>query len=192
MKTTENGLNLCIAFEKLKLKPYKDSKGLWTVGVGHLINQVKEPELMNPTGITPMKARMLFQKDIAVCEILISHDLDVELNSNQFDSLVCYALNIGIGNFLKGTLFKMINRQAPETKLTVKTFWRTHWITGDGNPNDNIPDVGLDWRRYVESEYFYTETGDDIRLQMLVALANAGAPNKTITSWNEVLNTNHT
>lgn len=183
MKATENGLNLCIAFEKMVLKPYQDSKGLWTIGVGHLINQAKEQDLMNPAGITALRARTLFQKDIAICETLIDHDLDVEINSNQFDALVCYALNIGIGNFLKGTVFKMINRATPAQKLAVKQFWRTHWITGDGDPTDNRPDVGLDWRRYIEAEYFYTEPGDDIRLKMLIAQANAGAVNKDTKTW---------
>ena len=41
---------MIIAHEGVRYKPYKDSLGLWTVGVGHLIGDGKTlPEDMNRT-----------------------------------------------------------------------------------------------------------------------------------------------
>jgi lysozyme len=49
--------------EGLRLKPYKDTKGLWTIGYGHLIGK-NLPEEWNRT-ITKEEAEAIFEKDYA-------------------------------------------------------------------------------------------------------------------------------
>ena len=182
-KITGNGVKLVSGFEGgMRLKPYQDSKGLWTVGVGHLI-KAYETDLMPPNVITMERGEQLFRKDLNISMALIHSELDVEVTDNQFDAMVSYSFNIGIGNFLRGTLFRLINEpKETDDAATIKTFWRTHWITGDGASG-----VGLDWRRYIESELYYTADSDTAKIEHLIALANAGAPNKDKDSWQQII-----
>jgi lysozyme len=89
--------------EALRLKPYKDSRGIWTIGIGH--NMQADPaefdHLMQ--GITEPQARALFAHDIANIE----HQLDLylpwwrTLNQVRQDILAEMGFQLGITKMLK-------------------------------------------------------------------------------------------
>ena len=59
----ENIKQMVIANEGWKNKPYKDSRGLWTVGVGHLIGNGKTLPKEWDRELTNEEVRQLFEKD---------------------------------------------------------------------------------------------------------------------------------
>ena len=59
----ENIKQMVIANEGWKTKPYKDSRGLWTVGVGHLIGNGKTLPKEWDRELTNEEVRQLFEKD---------------------------------------------------------------------------------------------------------------------------------
>lgn len=103
MKLSDNGAKVLILREGLKLKAYKDTKGIWTVGVGHT-----GPEVVEGLVITKEKAHELFQKDVAWAEDAVNL-VKVPLTQNQFDALVSFVFNIGAGAWKRSTMLKMLN-----------------------------------------------------------------------------------
>lgn len=104
MKISENGKKLIKNFEGLRLKAYKCSAGILTIGYGHTGADVKENML-----ITKEEAEKLFDSDILVHSNNVSKLVRVNLTQNRFDALVSLEYNIGYGKFSKSTLLKKLN-----------------------------------------------------------------------------------
>lgn len=109
IKISSSGVNKIKRYEQLKLKPYKDVGGKWTIGWGHLIKP-DEDYLMHPGGITEAKAEQLIQQDLAYTESAINSYVKVPINGNQYDALVSFVFNIGITAFKESTLLNLINQ----------------------------------------------------------------------------------
>lgn len=103
MKLSDNGAKVLILREGLRTKAYKDTKGIWTIGVGHT-----GPEVVEGLVITKEKAHELFQKDVAWAEDAVNL-VKVPLTQNQFDALVSFVFNIGAGAWKRSTMLKMLN-----------------------------------------------------------------------------------
>jgi len=117
MNTGELGLELIEHFEGLKLKAYKDSVGIWTIGVGTIIypNGIKVKE---GDTCTKEQAFEYLQHDLTQKETAVSKLVKVPLSQNQFDSLVSFAYNLGEGSLGKSTLLKKVNKNPKD--VTVK------------------------------------------------------------------------
>ena len=105
MKISEEGLKHITHWEGLRLEKYKDSAGLWTIGVGHLIKEGEE----FPDKITPGQAMLILDEDLDIAEDTVNKYVKVDINQNQFDALVSLVFNIGGGSFRRSTLLKKIN-----------------------------------------------------------------------------------
>ena len=99
-RTGDRGIQLICQFEGLRLERYRDAVGLWTIGYGHLI--LKE-EL---TKITTGEAKDLLRKDLKRTEDGVKKLLNNASTQNQFDALVSFAFNLGVGNLKQSTLLK--------------------------------------------------------------------------------------
>ena len=106
MKTNESGITLIKSFEGLRLKAYKCPAGVWTIGYGS--TEGVKPGMV----ITEEQAEALLKKDIELFEIGVEKVIDenITLTSNQFSALVSFSFNVGLENFKKSTLLKMINK----------------------------------------------------------------------------------
>ena len=60
--------------------------------------------------VTQAQADQLLDEDLQLYERAVSRLVSVPLNDNQFSALVCFAFNVGIGNFESSTLLKLLNR----------------------------------------------------------------------------------
>ena len=111
MKISNNGINLIKQFEGLSLKPYRDVAGVPTIGWGSTYYKDNKKVTMNDKPITEDEANLLLEyianKDFGD---KINTLVKVELNQNQFDALVSFCYNLGIGNFKSSTLLKKINQ----------------------------------------------------------------------------------
>lgn len=107
MKVSTKGLLAIMAHEGVVTSRYKDSVGVWTIGVGH----TKAAGGINPetfTGtITVKEAIDLFRKDIVKYENGVNKAVRVPLKQNEFDALVSFHYNTGA--IAKATLTKTLN-----------------------------------------------------------------------------------
>jgi len=114
-KISSQGISFITQLEGKKNKAYKDSKGLMTIGVGHLIKP-NESYLLNKT-LTDKEINDLLKKDLIKFENVVNDTITVPLNQNQFDSLVSIAFNIGDSGFKNSTFAKLINQKADKEKI---------------------------------------------------------------------------
>jgi lysozyme len=110
MKTSNVGLQLIKHFEGVKLKPYRDCVGLWTVGVGHLIGDGHSlPDSWNRP-FTIEECDALLAKDVRKFELGVARYINVQLTQNQFDALISFAFNLGLGTLQRSTVRQALNR----------------------------------------------------------------------------------
>ena len=94
--------------EGYRNKAYKDSKGLWTIGVGHLIKS-DEKHLINAT-LSDQEVEDLLRSDLRWCSEAVESSVRVPLTQNQFDALYSLCFNIGETAFKRSTVVKRINQ----------------------------------------------------------------------------------
>lgn len=109
MELSDRGLAFLIEREGLKLRAYRDSAGIWTIGVGHVIRPTDsdDPEHL---AIDEAKARVWLREDVKVAEQAVTEFVTVPLMQHQFDALVSFVFNVGVGAFKGSTLLKRLNR----------------------------------------------------------------------------------
>lgn len=110
MKTSEAGIRLIAEFEGLKLRPYKCPAGLWTVGFGTLIGDGRTlPPEWNRT-FTVEECRALLARDLRSKERGVSRLIRYPLTQNEFDALVSFTYNLGLGCLQRSLLRQKLNR----------------------------------------------------------------------------------
>ncbi len=119
MQMSANGLELLKQWESFELKVYKDSAGLPTIGVGHLITKVEQASgniviagvpVPYAIGLTDQQVVDLLGQDVQPAEQAINNGVKVALDQNQFDALVSFTFNTGTGAFSSSTLLKVLNQ----------------------------------------------------------------------------------
>jgi len=107
MAIAKSTLDFITKEEGARNKAYKDSKGLWTIGVGHLI-KADEQNLITAT-LTDEQVEDLLRSDLRWCSEAVETSIRVPLEQHQFDALYSLCFNIGGTNFAKSTVVKKIN-----------------------------------------------------------------------------------
>lgn len=111
MRLSEKGKKILILVEGIRTKIYKDSKGLPTIGIGHLLTAGEIKEKKFATGISNNEVFELLDKDLVRFEEAINNNVRVPLSQEQFDALVIFSFNIGIYAFVNSTLLKKLNNK---------------------------------------------------------------------------------
>ena len=111
MQTSERGLRLIRHHEGVRSRPYRCAANLWTCGVGHLIGDGKSlPDSWNRT-FSQEEIDGLLKSDLRRFELGISKMLpNVPLRQCEFDCLVSFAFNLGLGTFQRSTLRQALLR----------------------------------------------------------------------------------
>lgn len=107
MKTSERGIKAIAIREGEVLHGYKDSKGLLTVGVGHLVLPGEPYKLHQP--ITKEESRRLLTQDLKEAENAVNGSVKVRLAQHQFDALVSLTVNIGSAGFRRSSVVRRLN-----------------------------------------------------------------------------------
>ena len=141
MKTSPKGISLIKEFEGLSLDAYLCSAGVLTIGYGHTGGVQKGDR------ITAKKAEELLQDDLKKFENGVLRLVRVPLNQNQFDALVAFAFNLGVGNLGKSTLLRKLNDR--DFRGAAAEFVK--WNKAGGKEL-----AGLTRRRIAEAELFST------------------------------------
>lgn len=163
MNLSNNGERILKNKEGLKLFAYCDkcgkrvrnshdtcSGGYATIGYGHKIRPAEMSlycELKKE--LTKAEAETIFQNDIRPFKDVVNKAITKPLTQNQFDALVIFAFNIGIGGFKGSTVARYINAGRPLADIEK---WWLVWCHGDDG--EVIP--GLLQRRKDEFGLFKT------------------------------------
>ena len=120
MQMSTHGLELLEQWEGFKPNVYKDSAGLPTIGVGHLLTKselssgkiaINGLPVQYSNGLTDQQVLDLLSQDVKPAEQAVTNNVKVPLNQNQFDALVSFTFNVGVGAFTSSTLLKVLNQQ---------------------------------------------------------------------------------
>ena len=103
MKISNNGLDLVKHFEGLVLEAYKCPAGVWTIGYGHT------KDVQPGDSWSEDHADHMLEVEMEEYEKYINDLVTVELNQNQFDAMVSWVYNLGVGNLQSSTLLKVLN-----------------------------------------------------------------------------------
>ena len=111
MNVSKAGIALIKHHEGVRSRPYRCPANLWTIGVGHLIGDGKLlPDSWNRT-FTEAEIDGLLKSDLRRFELGISKMLpNVPLRQCEFDCLVSFAFNLGLGTFQRSTLRQALLR----------------------------------------------------------------------------------
>ncbi len=136
------GLMLIKEAEGLRLKPYQDSAGVWTIGYGSTRGITAETH-----PITEEAAEELLRNDLEHAQAEVERLIHVHLSENQYAALVSLVFNAGSAPLLK-TLGKLLNAGSYDTAAHEFGRW---------NHADGVVVKGLTTRREKERALFLTE-----------------------------------
>lgn len=144
MKTSKAGIDLIKQFESLELRAYLCPVGIPTIGYGHTKN------IKLGMVITEQQAEDLLKEDLSEAEKSVNSQ-SLSINQYQFDALVSFVFNVGIGNFRNSTLLKKVKLN-PEDKSISDEFAKWKYGTVKGR---KVVLAGLVKRRRYEAELYF-------------------------------------
>ena len=107
---SDEGISLIKRYEGYKTTPYRCPAGLYTVGYGHVIgNGLQLPDEWNRT-FSLGEIDELLRTDLARFERGVLRYCTVYITQSQFDSLVSFSFNLGLGVLQRSTLRQKLNR----------------------------------------------------------------------------------
>lgn len=111
LDTSHDGQSLIMRAESFMARWYPCPAGIWTIGYGTTessLRGVTRAQLPGP--IDEPFGRALLQRGLAeIYEPGIESRVRVPLTQNQFDALVSFVYNVGVGAFERSTLLRLIN-----------------------------------------------------------------------------------
>ena len=146
MKASNRCIDLIKQFEGFSDRPYMCPASIPTIGFGATFypNGVKV-KLTDPQ-ITRDKATKMLGLMVDKFALQVDRLIKVEIKQNQFDALVSFAYNVGIGNFRNSTLLRKLNLKANNAVISLEL---NKWNRANGNIM-----AGLTRRRNAEAKMF--------------------------------------
>jgi len=111
VNVSKAGIALIKHHEGVRNRPYRCPANLYTVGVGHLIGDGKSlPESWNRT-FTEAEIDGLLKSDLRRFELGVHKMLpNVPLRQHEFDAIISFCFNLGLGCFQRSTLRQALLR----------------------------------------------------------------------------------
>lgn len=112
MRVSDKGLRFIARWEGFRSTAYKahPNEKYLTIGYGHY-----GPDVTSGERITEARALKLLRKDAAVAEGAVDKYVKVPLTQGQFDALVSFTFNVGVGGLRSSTLLRLLNRGRKRT-----------------------------------------------------------------------------
>lgn len=144
-----NLINLLIEFEGLKLKAYKDSVGVWTIGIGTTVypngTKVKQGDTC-----TREQAIRYCQEDLKNFRSGVLRLVPATLPSGAIDALTSFAYNLGLGNLSKSTLLRVIKKDKNDLQ-SIEKEWNKWVYAGGKKLNGLVKRRAKEFELYKES-----------------------------------------
>jgi lysozyme len=109
MKVDQAGIDFLHEREGYRSKPYLDTVGIPTIGYGNTYYPNGKKVTMQDKWLTKETANELFQITLKYFEDQVNELVKSQLTQNQFNALVSFTYNVGVGNLQRSTVLKRIN-----------------------------------------------------------------------------------
>lgn len=146
-KTGSEGIKLIKFFEGFRAKPYLCPAKVATIGYGATYYPNGKKVTLNDPAIDEVYASQLLQNMLDIYEKAVDSFCRDDITQNQFDALVSFAYNLGIGALKSSTLLKKVNAN-PNDPTIRDEFNR--WVMAGGK---KLP--GLVKRRVAEADLYF-------------------------------------
>lgn len=128
---SNKGIQFLIQEEGLVKRVYKDSVGVWTIGIGSTYWENGERVKSTDGPISTERAIALFRYTLKQYEHAVYSMTRDDINHNQFDALTSFTYNVGVAGFKGSTLLKKVN--ANKEDKTIKAAFEL-WKNAGGRP----------------------------------------------------------
>ena len=149
MKLSAKGLQFIQEQEGLRLSPYQDEAGNWTIGYGHLMTEEELAKWPPGSRISEGDALLLLEADVEQAENAVNSLVTVPLSQSQFDALVDFVFNLGGGALERSTLLQDLNDGRYNAAAAQIPLW-------DHAGGRVVKDLEL--RRFAEQRMFLQES----------------------------------
>ena len=157
MQMSQEGIDALLKkFEGCKLTAYRCPAGVCTIGYGHT-SAAGQPTVNDGMKITQNQADDILRSDLVKYETAVYDLLEQPVNQHQFDVLVDFAYNAGVGNLRSSTLLKKVNAASFDSVPAELM----KWTKGGGKVLQ-----GLVRRRQVESAWWVS--GENVTVSKFV------------------------
>jgi lysozyme len=121
MKVSDKAIQMIKHHEGVRFKPYQCPAKLWTVGVGHVIDPnhgkltvEQRKALPTPDGwdrkLSEDEVNGILRRDLDRFERGVEKFCPVALTQGEFDALVSFSFNVGLGTLQRSTLRQKLLR----------------------------------------------------------------------------------
>ena len=131
---------------KVQLKAYLDSGGVWTIGYGSIYNYDLNRPVQQNDIITTDTANKWLQLEASTKLDAVKNLVKVKVNNNQLIAMSSLAYNIGTNGFANSTLLKLLNA-GTDKAIVAQQFDK--WVYDNG-----VKVKGLQNRRQAEKNLF--------------------------------------
>jgi lysozyme len=157
MVISDKAIELLKLFEGERFKAYKDSKGLWTIGVGSLHlrdgSHVKEGDVITPSDSLVLLTQYLLKQGVELDKYL-HHPI----KQCQYDAISLFAYNMGVPSFAGSTLLKLHEKGDFDGAAAQFLMWGNERVKGKLQHSK-----GLYARRQTEAQVY--STGDYTKIE---------------------------
>ena len=109
MQLSSNGFKLLGELEGIVLKPYRDSVGIPTIGIGSTYYEDGTKVKMSDKPITTERAIQLAKNVVKSFEAQVNKVILLPMTQNQFDAMVLLCYNIGESGFARSSVARYFN-----------------------------------------------------------------------------------
>ena len=109
MKLSANGFKLLGELEGIVLRPYRDSVGIPTIGIGSTYYEDGTKVKMSDKAITKERAIQLAKNVVKSFEAQVNKAILPTMVQNQFDAMVLLCYNIGESGFARSSVVRNFN-----------------------------------------------------------------------------------
>lgn len=147
-KISSKGLDIIKKYEGFSSKPYLCPAHVPTIGYGSTYYEDESKVKLTDSPITQERATELLEALLVSFERAVDSYCTDTINQNQFDSLVSFAYNCGVGNLKSSTLLRKVNVN-PDNPTIKDEFLK--WTKGGGKTLS-----GLVRRRTEEAQLYFS------------------------------------
>lgn len=147
---SDYGLEFIESWEGMRLKAYRDVKGIWTIGIGHIRTAHEGME------ITLEEGYELFRDDVQRYVDGVNDAIKMALTQRQYDACVSLCFNIGVNGFKTSSVAREINKG--NYKKAADKFLLWNKVRDQGRL---VAVQGLTNRRRAEREVFLEGTPEE-------------------------------
>ena len=148
MKTSKDGLAIIKQYEGFRSKPYLCPAHVPTIGYGATYYPDGKKVTLNDPEVTEAYAEQILMKMLEYYEEGVNRYVQKKITQPQFDALVSFSYNLGLGALKSSTLLRKLNVNPSDP--SIKTEFKK-WVKANGRVL-----AGLVKRRGEEAELYFS------------------------------------